>query len=64
MQSDGYRDQLSDKGKLGIKRMKELLNRIQSRNMGEQKLILEKFIQQWMGDEEQTDDITVVGLKI
>lgn len=64
MQSDGYRDQLGDKGKLGIKRMKELLSRIQSRNMSEQKLILEKFIQSWMGTEEQTDDITVVGLKI
>jgi len=63
MQSDGYRDQLSGKGKIGIKRMKELLTKIQSRDMREQKLILEKFIDQWMGDEEQTDDITVVGLK-
>ncbi|MGB3464639.1 MAG: response regulator [Cyclobacteriaceae bacterium] len=64
MQSDGYRDQLSDKGKIGIKRMKELLTKIHERPMSEQKLILEKFINQWMGDEEQTDDITVVGLKI
>lgn len=64
VQSDGYRDQLSEKGKIGIKRMKELLSKIHERPMKEQKLILEKFIHQWMGDEEQTDDITVVGLRL
>ncbi len=63
MQSDGYRDQLSDKGKIGIKRVKELLLKIQSRSMQEQKAILDKFLSQWMGTEEQTDDITLIGIK-
>jgi len=64
MQSDGYRDQLSDKGKIGIKRVRELLQQIHVRNMNEQKLILEKFIRQWMDKEEQTDDITLIGIQI
>lgn len=64
IQSDGYRDQLSEKGKIGIKRTKELLSRIQDRSMSEQGLILDKFFTQWMGEEEQTDDVTLLGLKI
>ena len=64
MQSDGYRDQLSEKGKIGIKRTKELLTRVQDRNMTDQGLILEKFYAQWKGEEEQTDDVTFLGLKI
>jgi len=64
--SDGYADQFNGKTgkKFMNKRFKELLITNADKTMDEQKQILENTIVEWMGDTEQTDDITVMGLKI
>ncbi|MBI4645521.1 MAG: SpoIIE family protein phosphatase, partial [Bacteroidia bacterium] len=67
---DGFSDQFGGpKGKKFMsKRLKELLLKISDKPMKEQQEILDKTISDWMtGYEvkyEQTDDITVLGLKI
>ncbi len=66
MFSDGFADQFG--GKLGkrlmIRRFRELLLRIQEKNMQEQKIILEAYLNKWKNTYEQTDDIIVMGIKI
>ncbi len=64
LQSDGYRDQLSANGKITIRRVKEILEKIHDKPMQQQKQYLDKFLTKWMDGEDQTDDITVVGIKI
>ena len=65
LMSDGYKDQLSDNGKITIKRVKEIITKLQGRSMTEQKTYFTKFLEKWMeGGEEQTDDITLMGIKI
>jgi serine phosphatase RsbU (regulator of sigma subunit) len=63
--SDGYADQFNrmDK-KLMTKKFKEILSGIQSQSMPEQEKYLDKFIEDWKGDLEQTDDILVIGIRI
>ena len=50
------------------KRLKELLLEISSKSMNEQYSILDKTITDWMAAHEikyeQTDDITILGVKI
>jgi len=64
--SDGYYDQFGgDKQeKFLSKRFKQMLLEIHNKTLNIQKLILEKTIENWKGTNKQTDDITVVGLKI
>ena len=64
--SDGYADQFGGpKGKkFRLKQLKETLLSISSRPLSEQKLILEKSFQDWMGALEQVDDVLVVGIRI
>ena len=64
--SDGYADQFGgEQGKKFMyKRFKELIVANAYKSMNEQKQALEETIVQWIGDGEQTDDITVVGIKI
>jgi len=64
--SDGYQDQFggSKNKKFTIKRLKQLFLNIQDNNMGEQKEILKKAFNDWKGDEEQVDDILVIGIRI
>ncbi len=66
MFSDGYGDQFGgeDSKKLNAKRMKEILLTIADESPEEQEKILKKFIEAWRWKEEQTDDITVMGIKI
>ena len=67
---DGYQDQFggSNGKKFMSKRFKEMLLEISSKPMKEQHDILEKTINDWMFSHEtkyeQTDDITVMGIKI
>ncbi len=65
MFSDGFADQMG--GKLGkkllIKRFKELLLNIQKYPLNTQKEIVDKFLTQWKGEIEQTDDILLMGIK-
>ncbi|TXB66813.1 SpoIIE family protein phosphatase [Vicingus serpentipes] len=64
--SDGYVDQFGgEKGKkFKAKAFKELLLKIVSKTMEEQKLILEKSFETWKGDLEQIDDVCVIGFRL
>ncbi|MCS6821980.1 MAG: tetratricopeptide repeat protein [Microscillaceae bacterium] len=66
--SDGYQDQFGgkDNKKFGIAQMKELFLKNYSKPMNEQKLVLQETIVNWMkeGNENQIDDILVVGVKL
>ncbi len=64
--SDGIIDQFGGKQnrKLGIKNFKEVLLKIHTQNPSEQKEMLETFLENWMGNNSQTDDICVMGIRI
>ncbi len=68
--SDGFVDQLGgpDHKRFMSTRFKELLLTISDRSISEQKEILDKTLEKWRNHDgkkyEQTDDITVLGLKI
>ncbi|PCH93054.1 MAG: hypothetical protein COB85_07570, partial [Bacteroidetes bacterium] len=64
--SDGFQDQFGGpKGKkFTAKRLKEMLLSIQEKTMPEQKLILNETIEEWKGEDEQIDDIVVIGVRI
>lgn len=64
--SDGYADQFGGpKGKKFMdKQFRELLLKIHSKPMPEQKRILNQTIEHWRGGEDQVDDILVMGMRI
>ncbi|OFX59263.1 MAG: hypothetical protein A2046_15915 [Bacteroidetes bacterium GWA2_30_7] len=66
LMSDGYEDQFGGpKGKKFLsKNLKQLLTTNCKLPMQEQKHILEKTLNEWIGEGEQIDDITVLGIKI
>jgi hypothetical protein len=70
MASDGYQDQFGGPNgkKFLTKRLKELLTEIYELPMPKQKDILDRTIEEWMNNFaekfEQTDDITILGIKL
>lgn len=66
MFSDGYADQFGgpDNKKFLSKRFRALLFEIHDKPLDEQHQILVKTLEDWKGDEEQVDDIIVMGIKI
>ncbi len=64
--SDGYPDQFGgeENSKFMIKRFKDILMDIHEKPMKEQKIILDKKINEWMIGTRQTDDILVIGFKL
>jgi serine phosphatase RsbU (regulator of sigma subunit) len=64
--SDGYEDQLGgpDGRKFGRIRMMELLSGIYSKPFDEQKQICADTHIAWKGNENQLDDLLLIGLKI
>lgn len=66
MYSDGYQDQFGGvKGKKFMsKNFKNLLNDIHKRPLEDQRKILNKSLETWKGDLEQTDDVLVIGIKV
>jgi serine phosphatase RsbU (regulator of sigma subunit) len=64
--SDGFPDQFGGPNgkKYLYKQFKDLLLKISSMSMYEQKTILESEFAKWKGNHEQVDDVVVVGLKI
>jgi tetratricopeptide (TPR) repeat protein len=64
--TDGYADQFGgNKGKkIGNKAFKEKLLLLSEMNMEEQKQELQNFFTSWKGNEEQMDDVTVVGIRV
>ncbi len=63
--SDGYSDQFGGEKnkKLTTKKFKQQLLSIQDKTMVEQGEYLNEFINNWMGAEEQIDDILVIGIR-
>lgn len=66
MFSDGYVDQFGGPKhkKYMVKNLQNLLLEVHQKPMAEQKQILESTLSEWMKDEEQIDDVLVVGFKI
>ena len=64
--SDGYPDQFGgpDNFKFMTKRFREMLIKIHQMPMSEQYDVLESTLKDWVGNLEQVDDITVIGIKI
>lgn len=63
--SDGFTDQFGgpDNKKFNNKRFKQLLLDIQGLPMGEQKEAIHKALLDWMGTQEQIDDILIMGMR-
>jgi len=62
--TDGYADQFGKEGKFTIKKFRNLLQEIHHQNIATQLLHLQENFHDWKGQEEQTDDILVVGIRI
>ena len=64
--SDGYEDQFGGQKnkKFMSKQLKELLINISDKPMNEQHEILNTTFENWRGEHEQIDDVTILGLKI
>jgi serine phosphatase RsbU (regulator of sigma subunit) len=63
--SDGYADQMNEKKKkFLLSEFTKLLNEISVLPLEEQKNILFEKNRQWRGNMTQTDDISVIGIKI
>ena len=64
--SDGYADTFNGETgkKMNTKRFKEMLLEIQSMSMDLQQRHLSDFLDQWKGEEEQVDDILVIGVRM
>jgi serine phosphatase RsbU (regulator of sigma subunit) len=64
--TDGYYDQFGGERnkKMKIKVFKSLLLKHHKKTMSEQKKIFGNYLRKWQGDNEQLDDITILGIKI
>ena len=64
--SDGYQDQFGgpDGRKFMSKRFRTLLEEVYPFDMKEQEQKLEDNLKEWMGNEKQTDDMIVIGVKL
>ncbi|MFI5163752.1 MAG: SpoIIE family protein phosphatase [Bacteroidia bacterium] len=64
--SDGYADQFGgEKGKKFMQsQFRNLLLDIHKKPMPEQKRILDQIVEDWRGNEDQVDDILVMGLRV
>jgi len=64
--TDGYADQFGGpKGKkFKYKQLQERLLAISHQPMAEQKMALERTLEEWKGDLEQVDDVLVIGIKV
>ena len=64
--SDGYIDQFGgpNNRKFMKKKLHELLSRISEKNMDEQEQILKWEFEAWKGENEQTDDVTLMGVRL
>jgi serine phosphatase RsbU (regulator of sigma subunit) len=64
--SDGYADQFGGEKnkKFKTKPFRELLLSVFEKNMEEQKFVLNENFQNWKGDFEQIDDVTIMGVRV
>lgn len=65
MFSDGYGDQFGGEKnrRFSTKRMKQIFSSMQNRNIDEQRRVLDKEFEDWKGENEQIDDVCVIGIK-
>lgn len=66
LSTDGYRDQFGGKkdAKFSSRRFRELLTSIANDESPIQKLILQDTLNKWMGENDQIDDILVIGIRL
>jgi serine phosphatase RsbU (regulator of sigma subunit) len=64
--SDGYADQFGGdlRKKFGSMRLKKLLSDLQNNIMHDQKEAIKREYEEWKGEEEQIDDVLLVGIKL
>jgi serine phosphatase RsbU (regulator of sigma subunit) len=64
--TDGYADQFggTEGKKFRTKRFRELLASLEGKSMDEQRDVLDRTITEWMGINEQLDDILVIGVRL
>jgi serine phosphatase RsbU (regulator of sigma subunit)/Tfp pilus assembly protein PilF len=64
--TDGYADQFGGgKGKkFKASNMKQLLLKMQDKNMEQQKEIIERAFEDWQGSYDQVDDVCMIGIRI
>lgn len=64
--TDGFSDQFGgiEGKKLTTKKFKEFIKGIANQAMYEQKALIKKFMDEWMGGNEQVDDILVIGVRV
>ena len=64
--TDGYADQFGGpKGKkFKNKQLEELFVQISSLTPNEQREMLDSKFEEWRGEQEQVDDVTIIGVKI
>jgi len=64
MYSDGFKDQSNvERKKYGTSQIINIIQNNLDKNLNDIKLALEQDLDQWQGDEEQRDDITLIGIK-
>ena len=63
--SDGYQDQFGGERnkKFNFKKIKEMILSKQNNSLEDQKIFFETELVNWIGNFEQTDDVTVIGIK-
>ncbi len=63
--TDGYADQFGGEHgkKLMTKRLKEVLLSIQHLTMSEQQVFLKNYLDNWKGNNEQVDDVLMIGMR-
>lgn len=64
--TDGFIDQFASQTneKFGSARFTSLIKSVQQHNIEQQKIIFADTLNQWRGNQQQTDDILVLGIKI
>lgn len=64
--TDGFTDQFGgeDRRKFSMKNLKELLMDIHEKPMQEQRQLLDDTFRQWKGNEDQIDDVLVIGFRL
>ena len=66
MFSDGYVDQLGgpENKKIFAQPFRDILQSVSALSMAEQKAILDEKLESWKGNQSQTDDVLVVGIRV